>query len=161
MTSSQGVVRAWLAELSPKMQTAVLLVLRGCDGASKDGGSKWVARCLRDVVLWNADASSTFVGAGGLDQGLVNHLLDDTDSYPLHFYTHLMFAAEIVACGHPDREVRRQWRYLYLRMATGLHLNPEDPAQLCDRLGHKGALPGTDEMWAGINELRYLRTEPC
>lgn len=148
----QSVVKPWLAELSFKMQTVVLMALRGCDGAGKDDGSKWVVRCLRDVVLENVDTSGTIV-SGGLDQGLVNHFLDDIDSYPLHFYTHLMLAAEIVACGHPDREVRRQWRYLYLRMATTLRLNPENPYQLGMRLGPDVVFPGAAEMWCGIREL--------
>lgn len=53
---------------------------------------------------------------------------------PLHWYTHVMHALEVIGYAHPDQFVARKANDLYVAMVHGLHLNPESAAQQNERL---------------------------
>jgi hypothetical protein len=45
--------------------------------------------------------------------------------YPLHWYSHVMHAFEVVAYRHPDPRIATRAGNIYLRMCYALHLRPE------------------------------------
>lgn len=57
------------------------------------------------------------------------------DEMPLHYFSHMMHAFQIVGAHHPDRTIRDFWWAIYERMCHALHLWPEAPHQLDARLG--------------------------
>jgi hypothetical protein len=62
-------------------------------------------------------------------------LLSDMEDYPLHFFTHLVQACEIIGYKLPYKEQAAAWLLLYRDIARGAHLNAETEDQLDDRLG--------------------------
>lgn len=53
---------------------------------------------------------------------------------PLHWYSHIMHALEIIGYLHPELEVREQAFKLYKSLVSSLHLNVETPTEQWDRL---------------------------
>jgi len=56
------------------------------------------------------------------------------DQYNLHWYCHFMHSCEIIGYKHPDEETRDWFNYIYITMATTLHLNIETEQQIDERL---------------------------
>ena len=56
------------------------------------------------------------------------------DEMSLHYYAHMMHAAQIIGCYHPDEYVRDFWDKLYNRMVNALHLKPETYLAMAQRL---------------------------
>lgn len=57
------------------------------------------------------------------------------DEMPLHYFTHMMHAFQILGVHHPDKVISSFWAAIYGRMANALHLWPESPEELDARLG--------------------------
>ncbi len=110
----------------------LLTALRGCDGVFKEDASKPLVRHLRQTVLVNADDRSKFMFDARPDE--VDDFISDIDHYPIHWYTHFMHAAEIVAYKHPVLAYRTMWLAVYYRMADALHLRHETVEELDHRL---------------------------
>jgi hypothetical protein len=130
---SSSVVQEWVLALPWRMQSVVLLGLRGCDGVAKDDPSKAISRGLRGLVFHNADPSNTFIL--DVDPAKVQQYLWDLDRYPMHFVMHSAHAAEIAGYHHPDTGFRTYWLDFYKKVCLGLHLNFETKQQLDVRLG--------------------------
>ena len=69
----------------------------------------------------------------------VTDMLKTRDSLNFHYFTHLMFAIEILGYKHPEERVRVWWHNLYIRMVSSLHLYPETEEALDKRLGDNEA----------------------
>lgn len=134
-----SVVNAWLSDCCTlKMQTVLLTSFRGCDGAHKDDYGKTFTRIMRATILKNADPSTTFFPATvKVQQDQFNVFFNDMDHYPVHWFMHLLHAAEIVGYKSPDIELSVFWMEFYLRGCHELHLNPETIEQLDKRLADK------------------------
>jgi len=134
---THSVFKDWVFTLPYRMQSVLVLGLRGCDTARKDDNSKFIQRALRSIVLNNADPSNTFIVGDGIpEEKYVTAFLWDIDSYPMHFIAHTMHDAEIVGYKHPDEKIRDWWTDFYKKLVKGLHLNAETEAQLDVRLGY-------------------------
>jgi hypothetical protein len=62
---------------------------------------------------------------------------------PLHWYTHVMHALEIIGLHHPDTVLRANCYHMYRKMVESLHLNEETPEQLHQRLVEDRIVAGT------------------
>lgn len=62
---------------------------------------------------------------------------------PLHWYSHVMHALEIIGYEHPSGEVRVIASRMYFQMVHALHLNPESTAQQRERLTEDRIANGT------------------
>ena len=60
--------------------------------------------------------------------------LEHVDEIPHHFQLHLMHAAQIVGCHHPDEQIRAWWRRFYLMIVNDAHLHPETDEEMNIRL---------------------------
>jgi hypothetical protein len=137
-----SVVKYWIAELSWKQQTVILSALRGCDGKSKEDISKPITRYFRNLVLENADNSSTFMRTVdkceiALMKTHFKTLLGDIDNYQMHFILHLFHAIEIVGYKCPDPEIKKFCHLRYLEFCETLHLKPEYEPENDARLADK------------------------
>jgi hypothetical protein len=134
-----SVVQPWLAEhCTFKMQTVLLTSFRGCDGVHKDDRGKVFTRMMRSTVLKNADPTTSFFpeSVDGLQayRTQIEDFFDDMDHYPVHWFMHLLHAAEICGYKHPDETLSKFWKRFYLRGAHELHLGIETCQQMNDRL---------------------------
>jgi hypothetical protein len=134
-----SVIKPWVFTLPFRMQSVLLLALRGCDGVAKDDHSKAITRTLRGLVFNNADPTNTFITEAFPAKEKVEAFLWDLDGYPMHFVMHTTHATEIVGFKHPDVQRRTEWLGFYHKAVKALHLNPETEAQLDVRLGFTDA----------------------
>jgi hypothetical protein len=58
----------------------------------------------------------------------------DVDHYPHHYVMHVVHAAQVLGCYHPEPVRARVWAKFYEDLCKGLHVNPESRAQLERRL---------------------------
>jgi len=130
-----SVIKPWVFTLPYRMQSVLLLSLRGCDGVRKDDNSKSITRTLRGLVFNNADPSNTFITEAFPPKEKVEAFLWDLDGYPMHFVMHTTHATEIIGFKHPDLKRRAEWLDFYHKAIKALHVNPETEAQLDVRLG--------------------------
>jgi len=136
---SNSVVQPWLAEhCTWKMQTVLLTSFRGCDGAYKNDVGKVFTRMMRATVLKNADPTTTFFpeNMNGREawKPELERFFTDMDHYPVHWFMHLLHAAEIVGYKHPDSEISEFWENFYARGCYELHVTRETEDALDNRL---------------------------
>ena len=137
--NNESVVQPWLAEhCTLKMQTVLLTSFRGCDGAYKNDVGKVFTRIMRSTVLKNADPTTTFfpqyINVEEAYSSQIEDFFNDMDHYPVHWFMHLLHAAEIVGYKCPDLDTKQFWRKFYLRGVHELHLSPESRVSLDERL---------------------------
>lgn len=134
--NNTSVVQEWLAkECTWKMQTVLLTSFRGCDGAHKHDYGKTFTRIMRATVLQNADPNGTFFPDSiKTTRDMHDTFFSDMDHYPVHWFMHLLHAAEIAGYKCPNDELRQFWMNFYLRGIKELHVNPESEDHLDIRL---------------------------
>lgn len=137
-TEDNSVVQEWLAEQCTfKMQTVLLTSFRGCDGTHKHDLGKDYTRLMRATVLKNADPNTTFFPTGEAVQNayeVQQCFFDDMDHYPVHWFMHLLHAAEICGYKCPDKGMRDFWLNFYCHGCHELHVNRETEDQMELRL---------------------------
>lgn len=140
-----SVVQSWVGECCTwKQQTVLLAAFRGCDGLPKHDPSKVFTKKMRSTLLNNADTSSTFMVDADfaltdehkepIDDFFIDCSRGSMDAYPVHWFLHLLQAAEIVAYKCPIESVAEYWRYFYLCGIKAMHVNPETEEQMDARL---------------------------
>jgi hypothetical protein len=140
--SMQSVIQPWLAQhCTMKMQSVLILSLRGHDGMEKEEPSKIITRALRSVIFIDAD-----IAAGAKSSKFTHHELttqrlkaftEDLDHYSVHWLTHVMHPAEIIGYKHPNTEIAHFWQIVYMSIVEALHLLPESIEHLNIRLADK------------------------
>lgn len=137
-----AIQQEWTLRLALRMQSLLMLAMRGPDGAPKHGTAKVLLRELRSVVLVPAfpGKPDSFMGtqAGHCDWSVAEEFAENHDEYTHHWLMHFIHAAEVVGAFHPDNVVRAFWWNFYVRMCHAFHMNPEDHAALVSRLGDNG-----------------------
>lgn len=135
---SRPVIQEWCWVLPLRMQSTMLLSLRGPDGCSKHNTAKELLRQLRSAVLVPAfpGVPDSFMGdqRGYADWRVAEAFIDDHDAYPHHWLMHFIHAAEIVGQFHPRDDVRAFWWRLYLSLAEAFHMRNENIDELSRRL---------------------------
>lgn len=153
-----SVLPEWLSNLKIQQQTVVLLALRGPDGFEKHHGSKRVLYFFRASVLLAADRGrmmredehiASFMSMKCCNDFHWHETLtifeNTVDALPLHFFTHLMHGAQVLAYKHPEPLIRERWREFYDRCCDYLHMDPESEMAMDERLNDFGWMPGTPE----------------
>ncbi len=136
------------------MQGVLFAAVRACDGMPKEDESKKVVRALRAVVLKSARLEGSFLAQHPTIVELRSAMCavtQDYDKYPMHFFIHLIHAAEIVGymC---VADSSMGWLKFYKRAVAALHLHPETRAELLERLSDD---PSVHENETGFNELAH------
>jgi hypothetical protein len=135
-----SILQGWVEGLGLRHQGVLLTAIRGCDTAPKNDASKRFVRCYRSVVLkahcGDAKKAASFID--GVDEGELASRFDefrrDLDHYPHHYVMHMLHAIEIVGYKHSDKEVAKNWLFMYSILCKGLHVNYETEMQLDSRL---------------------------
>jgi hypothetical protein len=136
----KSILQDWVMELGLRHQGVLLTVVRGCDTAPKDDPSKLFTRCIRAVIL-NAHCGDpakarTFIEAVSpeIQSQRFHAFRKNLDHYPHHYVMHALHALEIIGYKHPDQRQREEFKFFYLILCRGLHVNPETEDQLNERL---------------------------
>ncbi len=134
----KSVLRDWVMELPLRHQGVLVAAVRGCDGAPKENSAKPIVRALRYATMNPADErevgmASAFMAPGFSEEELIG-FLKDWDHYPIHFVQHLMHACQVIGYCSPIKGDALQFKKAYALMVYKLHLNPETPNEMHDRL---------------------------
>lgn len=138
-----SVLQDWVMELPLREQGTLLTAVRGCDLEPKewttdsvvDSPGRRITAYIRWCFMNPADPREVDVPGAFFQtrppepfhQSAFGHL-------PLHWYTHVMHALEVIAYRHPLAVVSNDAYDLYKRMATGLHLGWETRERMIERL---------------------------
>ena len=133
----RSVLQPWVMELGLRHQGVLVSAVRGPDGLPKQHVVKTFVRAFRaDTLVSFADAPASFICF--LDRpeftDLLSKLFGSLDELNLHYIMHFLHATEILSCKHPDQQRRDCWSMLYLGLVRKLHLTPETPQELDERL---------------------------
>lgn len=131
-------LRRWFLEL-PWMQQGVLLgSFRNCDGRKSEGPHKELIRGIRAACIKAALSTGSFNARRPDRQKIIDcaheFVKHHFDHMPIHFVSHLMHAAEVIAYSHPDEEIRDTWIHVYATIVEALHLNMESLNEFLVRL---------------------------
>ena len=134
----RSVIQEWAMELPLRMQSTMLLAMRGPDGCSKHNTAKVLLRQLRAAVLVPAfpGRPDSFMGdqSGYCAWDDAEAFLDDHDAFPHHWLMHFIHAAEIVGQFHPNDAIRGFWWRFYLALCETFHMRNENLDELLQRL---------------------------
>jgi hypothetical protein len=139
--SVKSVLQDWVMELPLREQGTLLTAVRGCDLAPKtDDALSSPERHLVAFVRWcflnPHDPREVDKAAGCWFRSTPpdDFRPSSVMHYPLHWYSHVMHALQVIRCRHPRLSVQVAAEDLYLGMVRALHLNAEDPEQMIARL---------------------------
>lgn len=139
-----NVMKDWALDLPIRMQSTMMLGLRGPDTLTKNNNAKTLIRELRFAILnpafpveverlFHDDFMGTQTGYASWEDA--EAFLADHDQYPHHWLMHFIHTVEIVGQFHPDETTRMYWFALYRELVNAFHMNPETLEQLEHRLG--------------------------
>lgn len=130
------VLQPWLGEIPIRMQSTLLLGLRGPDTHACPN-VKRITRWLRGLtfVPGNPDNVREFMGEMPPRIEEKGPTAKELEFCSQHFYSHLMHALEVVGYRHPNTEVRSQAYWLFFDMCSLMHLPVELPYDFEHRLG--------------------------
>lgn len=136
-----GILQEWVAKLGLRHQGVLLTVVRGCDTAPKEDASKAFTRAVRGVLLnthcANPEDAKSFIEACSPIE-IWNRFEElkrqGFDCYPHHFVMHLVHACEVIAFHHPHGVIADVFTDIYYVFCQKLHVRPESPEQLSERL---------------------------
>lgn len=139
----------WLSDLTFQQQLVLMSAIRGQDGDRKSTGFKQIASAMRASIAKAAHTGRMLeIGEGVatfMDLTRFAHmdswtrlicvtLSEEGDGANLHYYTHVMHAAQILAYKHPNPAFKERWLICYQLMVDKLHLNEETEEQMDRRL---------------------------
>jgi hypothetical protein len=146
-----NILPEWMEGLPLQQQAVLILALRGPDGFPKFHASKPVLHYYRACVLKAAHVGR-HLKHGEHVPSLMSRIYDDEgawrnalkafrdveDELPLHYYTHLMHGAQVLAFKHEDGSVRVRWLEFYTQCCDYLHVPCEGCFDMDRRLSDFG-----------------------
>jgi hypothetical protein len=141
-----SVLQKWVHDIPYMQQSVLMSAMRNADGVEKGHPSKelirWYRRCVVVSAFDGRALTHPAEPGGGSYTGPVENVNEAADAFirardgmALHYYSHAMHAFQILGAHHPDDQTRIFWQQIYERMCHALHVWPETPAQLNERLG--------------------------
>ena len=135
-----SVLQEWVMDLHLREQGTLLTAVRGCDLTPKNPDTlnsteRRLHQFFRYCIMIPADDREVGInGAFFQSEPPRDWRSSEFGHYPLHWYTHLMHAFEVVGYRHPDHNIRMEAEAIYVKFVTGLHLYPEDRLEMTKRL---------------------------
>lgn len=135
--NKMNIMQEWVSTLGLRHQGALVAAVRGSDTNPKEDPSKDLVRSYRAVILNAHSPNPTrfidYVPKHEVRARMIK-VLDSFDHYPMHFFLHLAYAAEIIGYKHPNKEVAEQWLWFYNTVVYKIHLTPETEEEMDERL---------------------------
>jgi hypothetical protein len=140
----KSVLQDWVMELPLRYQGTLLTGVRGCDSEAKEWDSQGIAYSsgrrltafIRYCFMNPADIREVDFTEGSFFQSKPPYPFKPSEfgHLPQHWYSHVMHCLEIIGFYHPNSEISGMALELYHQMVWNLHLNPERPEQMNNRL---------------------------
>jgi hypothetical protein len=156
----ESVLQDWVTTLPFMQQALLMLATRGPDGLPKHTPAKHILHYLRGLVIkpahpdfkendgfMNIDYGEPTCAQQSYNNGpdiiyefgwkfdiIATQFFEDVDSYPLHFYMHLVHASEVIGYHYPEPGIANCWYSFYCSACSNFHMNPETREQLAERL---------------------------
>lgn len=126
MTENTSVLQDWLVKLPIRMQSTLILGLRGPDTHRADH-VKQLTRWLRGVTFkpGNPKNVAEFMGSVPCEIIEKSDVAKELEFCTQHYYSHLMHAFEVVACKHPNPDIAHIARIRFEQLCVLMHLIPE------------------------------------
>lgn len=147
-----SVLQDWVTALPLREQGTLLTAVRGCDDEPKlwratgfaDSPGRRITAFIRWCFMNPADAREIDI-PGAFFQSTPPDPFRPSEfgHLPLHWYTHVMHALEVIGYRHPDPVIAGRCLYLYTGMVRGLHLNVESREEMAERLSEDRIVAGT------------------
>lgn len=137
LTDGRSVCQRWMNDIPLRMQSVLLLGLRGPDNVRAPEIKK-LCRWLRGLAFRPGNPNNVveFMKTDLPDRiDEKGELHRELEFVPEHYFTHLMHALQVVGYMHPNATLGERARELFEDMANMLHLPPEDYATFYSRLG--------------------------
>lgn len=148
----QSVLQEWVEALPLRAQGTLLTAVRGCDDEPKRWNGHGVAYSpgrrltafIRYCFMNPADPREVDREEGAFFMSSPPDPFKPSEfgHLPQHWYSHAMHALEIIAYYHPGPISEKAFG-LYVSMVRNLHLKPEDPAEMNERLTEDRIEKGT------------------
>jgi hypothetical protein len=149
---------AWVRHLTLQQQAVLALALRGPDGFPKFHPSKHILQYLRASIIKAAHLgrmlqpgehigsmmtlrgfdSPVFAGGEMSWSIALREFKQVEDELPIHYYTHIMHAAQVLGYKHPLELFRQRWFSFYLSCCDYHHVPPEQEEDMDARLSDFG-----------------------
>lgn len=151
-TKTRSVLQGWVMELPLREQGTLLASVRGCDMAPKydpngdviDTPERRLTRWMRWAFMVPADPREVdYPGAFMCSISPFPFKASAFGHYPLHWVSHLVHAAEVIAYRNPDPRVAETALAIYHAFVHMLHLFPETREQFDQRLSEDRIATGT------------------
>lgn len=134
----RSVLQDWVMELPLREQGTLMTAIRGCDLTPKyplDSPERTLTAAIRYAVMVPVDPREIDSEPGCfMISRPPTFKASALGHYPLHWVTHLMHAAEVIAYRHPSIPARAQWLSVYENLVDSLHLRPEPQHRMIARL---------------------------
>lgn len=154
-----SVLQPWVEELPIRMQSTLILGLRGPDTHAAPH-VKAIGRWLRGLAFkpGNPDNLLEFMGKRPERIEEKGPCAKELEFCSQHYYSHLMHALEVVGYCHPNTEISTHAFRLYGDMCSALHLPVESGIAFESRLGTRGWPGGKqpDDLEEALGLLRFL-----
>ena len=150
---STGVLQEWVTKLPLREQGTLLTAVRGCDDEAKVWSRTGVAyspgRRLTAFIRWcfmnPADPREIDAEEGAFFMSTPPSPFKPSEfgHLPLHWYSHVMHALEIIGYRHPSSATQSIARTMYHDMVYALHLELEPYDKMVERLSEDRIAKGT------------------
>lgn len=134
-----SVLQPWLEQIPIRMQSTLLLSLRGPD-THRCPEVKKVQRWMRGLAFvpgnpYNVKEFMTSIDdVPKLEEK--GPLARELEFCTQHFYAHLLHGLQVIGEKHPNHRIRLVAHGLYVSMSALFHLETEDSEDFNQRLGH-------------------------
>lgn len=133
--SKSPILHQWVMDLPEPYQTCLLSAIRGCDlPLAYSEMLVYLVKHYRKTVLNLYPCKFIAEGPGPDPAACMAQVLKIHELLPLHYWMHLVQAAEVVGYHHPDSSTKSLWLGFYERACQKLHLPPESFNQLKARM---------------------------
>lgn len=148
---ARSVLQDWVMHLPMREQGVLLTAVRGCDAEPKvwDGGDvvDTSARRLTAFVRWcfmnPADPREVDIPGAFFQSRPPRPFKPSAFGHlPLHWYSHVMHALQVVSVRHTSADVRNTAGDYYTAMVYSLHLRPESGDAMVERLSEDRIVNG-------------------
>lgn len=134
---NQCIIEDWVFDLSWKMQTIILEMLRGPD-THQAPTVKIMARWCRKLMIKNADENTSFMKKGIDEKLSLEEISDELEYCTGHYIAHLIQMLACITYFHPEEKFRAIAKSYYVHIVEhDLHLNIETEDQIERRLRDK------------------------
>lgn len=121
-----SVLQPWLEEIPLRMQSTLLLSLRGPDTHASPNIKK-ITRWMRGLAFKPGNPSNVLEFMGDLPPRIMEKgpTAKELEFCSQHFYSHLMHGLEVIGYNHPDYDIAGHALLLFIDMCNLMHLPPE------------------------------------